>query len=284
MKEIQTLIPDIYALFGSGHEVNRTELNEFAEDLKASIIRAFEAPEDKSGLRLSKAGTPLRKLWFDANRESSGPMSGQQLFKFLIGHVTEALLLYLAKEAGHSVQYPQETVFIEEVEGHIDSVIDGHLVDVKTASHYAIEKFRGDALVQGNDPFGYLAQLSAYKDGLKDKGVHLKEPSFFWAYNKSDSEMFLTKIAEESILDSKALIRAQKETLTRSEPPPEKCYEDEPYLKSGNRKLGKNCHWCAHKFECWKDANDGKGLREFAYAKGPLYFTKIVSEPKVKEE
>jgi hypothetical protein len=48
-------------------------------------------------------------------------------------------------------------------------------------------------------------------------------------------------------------------------------------------KVARGCSWCPHKFECHKDANDGQGLRVFNYAKGPVYFTKIVSEPNVEE-
>ena len=48
-------------------------------------------------------------------------------------------------------------------------------------------------------------------------------------------------------------------------------------------KLPRMCTYCPHKFECHKDANDGEGLRVFDYAKGPLYMTKTVREPKVAE-
>ena len=42
--------------------------------------------------------------------------------------------------------------------------------------------------------------------------------------------------------------------------------------------------WCYHhKFKCHKDANDGRGLRVFRYAKGQVFFTHIESEPKVEE-
>ena len=43
------------------------------------------------------------------------------------------------------------------------------------------------------------------------------------------------------------------------------------------------CVYCSHKFECHKDANEGKGLRVFKYARGPEYLTTVVSPPKVEE-
>ena len=40
-------------------------------------------------------------------------------------------------------------------------------------------------------------------------------------------------------------------------------------------------HNCSYKNECWKDANDGKGLLGFAYSNGPRWLTKIVKTPDV---
>ncbi len=48
-------------------------------------------------------------------------------------------------------------------------------------------------------------------------------------------------------------------------------------------KLPRMCGYCPHKFECHKDANDGKGLRVFEYSKGLTYLTTTVREPKVDE-
>ena len=43
------------------------------------------------------------------------------------------------------------------------------------------------------------------------------------------------------------------------------------------------CFYCHHKVECHSDANEGKGLRAFNYAKSKVYLTKVVKEPKVEE-
>ena len=64
---------------------------------------------------------------------------------------------------------------------------------------------------------------------------------------------------------------------------PDKCFPTEPEGKKGNEKLNKNCVYCEFKRDCYKDSNDGKGLRVFSYAKGPLYLTTVKSEPKVEE-
>ena len=48
-------------------------------------------------------------------------------------------------------------------------------------------------------------------------------------------------------------------------------------------KIHRGCSYCPHKFVCHSDSNDGQGLRGFRYAKGVVYFTKVVKEPNVEE-
>lgn len=241
----------------------------------------------RDGLRLSKSGVKDRKLWYENNvklktyirdpDEDLFESEGANLMRFLIGHSTEALLMFLAREAGHTIEYEQAEVEIEGVLGHCDCVIDGHLVDIKTASMYGYAKFLDDKLVSGDDPFGYIPQLSSYKRGLELKGVIFKEPSYFWAYNKSNSDMTLLPISKHDLIDPEARIRRQKEVLEMDSPPEKKCYEPVPNGKAGNMMLDNNCHWCPYKFECWD------GLRTFEYAKGPVHFTDVQKEPKVQE-
>ena len=65
--------------------------------------------------------------------------------------------------------------------------------------------------------------------------------------------------------------------------PPSRCYS-EVTESSGNRKLGFNCKYCDFKAECWKDSNNGQGLRKYNYARGPEYFTHVQREPRVEED
>ena len=53
--------------------------------------------------------------------------------------------------------------------------------------------------------------------------------------------------------------------------------------KKGNMKLAKGCSWCKYKYDCYKDSNDGQGLRTFQYSKGLTYLTGVVVEPNVEE-
>ena len=81
--------------------------------------------------------------------------------KFLFGHLLEEMLLFLAAEAGHTVAGRQDRLEIDGVPGHGDAIIDGMLVDVKSASTMAFKvQEPPDSL--DTDDFGYLQQLNAY--------------------------------------------------------------------------------------------------------------------------
>ena len=64
---------------------------------------------------------------------------------------------------------------------------------------------------------------------------------------------------------------------------PDRCYSPVAVGQSGNLKLPIGCVYCSHKRECWSDANQGKGLRAFKYARGLNYLVKVVKEPNVEE-
>ena len=78
------------------------------------------------------------------------------------------------------------------------------------------------------------------------------------------------------------LVKKIKEVVN-SDTPPDKCYSAIPDGKSGNYRLDTACMYCNYKFDCWSDANDGKGLRVFNYSTGKRYFTQVEKEPNVEE-
>jgi len=53
--------------------------------------------------------------------------------------------------------------------------------------------------------------------------------------------------------------------------------------KGGNKSLPIGCQFCAHKWECYKDANDGKGLRVFKYSNRYVYLAQVNRQPNVEE-
>ena len=82
--------------------------------------------------------------------------------------------------------------------------------------------------------------------------------------------------------DPKKRIRKLK-ALLKNDTPPEKCYS-EVIENNGNKKLPIGCKFCDFKRECWKDSNNGKGLRKFIYASGAEFYSHIEKEPRVKED
>ena len=192
-----------------------------------------------------------------------------------MGHLLEALLIVLTQAAGHTVEGQQDEVEVEGVLGHQDCRIDGVLTDIKSASSFAFKKFK-DGTLSDDDPFGYLSQLSAYATKNGDK-----EAAFF-AIDKNSSELAVLKVHSIEMIDAPSRVRVLKDVVQK-DTPPEKCYTDTADGTSGNRKLVIGCVFCAYKKECWKDANNGEGLRAFKYSNGVRYLTNVARTPDVEE-
>lgn len=276
-KDISTLVDDIYSLFqpGNGWTPKKENIEEFGQRLAQHI--ANRASEDKGtpSLRLSNLGQPDRKLWFSINKhEESEPLPPEARIKFLYGDVLEELLLFLAKEAGHDVRGTQDTVEVNGVIGHRDAVIDGHLVDCKSASSYSFKKFESHGLGEkGSDPFGYLDQLGGYLWASPDVD---QSAASFLVIDKTLGKITLDTYPKNDT-DYDKLVEQKRAVLDLKQPPQEKCYDSVPDNKSGNEKLDVACSYCPFKWSCWSD------LRCFIYSTGPVYLTKVVREPKVTE-
>lgn len=282
MKTIDTLVEDIYKLFDSDehHEPSEENLEALAEGIK-NVVRQQLAERDleRSPLRFSNLGKPDRRLWYEVNMpDKAEKMLPKTYFKFLYGHVIEQLLLFLAKEAGHKVEDEQREVEVDGVKGHIDARIDGVVTDAKSASPYSFTKFIDGGLYD-NDPFGYIGQLSGYAETVEPG-----EGGAFLVADKVHGDIGLMKVDGDTTrqFEPEKRIKHLKEVITDPELPT-RCYAPEPEGKSGNMKLGTNCSYCPFKFECWKDSNDGRGLRVFKYYKGPMFLTHINREPITEE-
>lgn len=283
MKDISTLIADIHNLFSQeGTKVSDENLRIFADNVAAATKKSLEdgRQQKEPSLRMSKLGTPDRKLWYELNL----PFDEEKLrvdptlsIKFLYGHILEELILLLVKEAGHTVEGEQGEVEILGVLGHRDCKIDGVTVDVKSASKFAFQKFKDGTLSQ-DDPFGYMAQISSYMFADKsDRGG-------FLVINKETGELTLMMVdSMDTINPEDRINHLRNVVLPKPSPPEEKCYAPQPNGKSGNMELNKNCAWCPFKELCWQDSNGGKGLRKFKYATGVKYLTEVVKQPEVDE-
>lgn len=285
MKTIDTLVSDIYSLFEasvpdmSDDEVDKI-INKFGDALKVHLKRfIYEEERRRDTLRLSAIGKPERQQWYSASPYSKVKenieIQGKDKIKFLYGYILEELLLTLSSLSGHEVKDEQKEVSVEGVLGHQDAVIDNVLVDCKSSSGRGFDKFKNN-YVSSDDPFGYIAQISSYAEanGLTEAA--------FLAINKQTGEICLSKVHSMEMINASDRVKYIKDMVNQSNPPA-KCYSDVPDGKSGNRKLAIGCIYCDYKRDCWKDANNGQGLRVFDYAPNPRYLTQVSKMPNVEE-
>ena len=282
MKKIDTLVEDIYNLFSFDPiDMNEEEVDKyidtFGEMLKVHIKKfMYEQPRANGHLRLSAIGKPDRQLWYDINTTTSeSSLTPSTRIKFLYGYILEELLLLCSSIAGHKVTDQQKEVEVEGVVGHQDSFIDDVLVDCKSASGKSFHKFKSNTLLE-DDPFGYIDQISAYAEA---NGVN---KAAFLAIDKSTGEICLTPVHSMEMINAGERVKHLKKMVV-SDTVPDRCYAPVPDGKSGNLKLHFGCMYCGHKRECWKDANQGRGIRVFQYAKGKRYLVQVNKEPEVSE-
>jgi hypothetical protein len=287
MKTLDTLIEDIHGIFHDpSHEVCPENLERFGENCKKALKESIEeaTTQRPPTLRMSKIGTPDRKLWYEMNGATPAVTSGKKeidpalLTKFLYGHILEELVLFLCREAGHTVEGEQDECIVNGVKGHRDAKIDGVVVDVKSASKFAFQKFKTGSLFK-DDPFGYIPQISGYVQADPEAADY----GAFLAINKETGDLALLKVDPIDMVDAESRISHIRDVVESPAPPVQKCYEPIPLGKAGNTGLAMNCVYCPFKHECWKDANGGRGLRAFQYSNKVEYLTHVAVPPRVPE-
>jgi hypothetical protein len=186
----------------------------------------------------------------------------------MYGDVIEELLLTLAELAGHTVTDRQKEVEIGGVKGHIDALVDGEVVDVKSASSQSFSRFQ-DGSLKNNDSFGYYTQLSGYATALN------KETAYFLCMDKTLGYTCTLQIPPEEIVDVPSRIKYLRTMLASPTPPTCSCTKKvEP---NGNEYLTAPCSYNPYKHHIHPE------IRTFIYSTGPRFFTKVVKEPQVPE-
>lgn len=275
MKTIDTLVKDVQDLLENGHAASEQSTDELGRDIARTVSRrlreANEAPRDYK-LYLSAIGKPDRQIWYDANYKGNPEkLKAKDRLKFLTGDILEHILLFLAKEAGHEVQDQQGLIEVDGIRGRIDARIDGVVVDTKSTSSFAFDKFE-DGSLRHKDDFGYMWQLAAYSEG------GAKEDGAFYYVDKQLGKTGLMRCSREELALYPVRERiAELKKVIKLPEPPERCYDPVPDGKSGNMKLAVGCAYCRHKEECWP------GLRTFIYSTGPRFLTKVERLPDVPE-
>lgn len=274
LKSIHTLIPDIYKLVGSkdgtlGPDVVR----EFSDEVALRLTDQFAEQTRAPTLRLSQMGPRCDKaLWHSIRTPHlAEPFPPWALIKFSYGHILEALVIALAKAAGHDVKGEQDELDVLGVKGHRDCIIDGCLVDVKSSAGHYFQKFK-DGSIKDNDTFGYLDQLDGYLVGsAEDDLVTVKDRAYLLAVDKHLGHLVLYEhhLRKDSILQRVAAYK----TIVARDTPPECTCEVVKDGESGNFALGVNASYSNFKFTCFP------GLRTFLYSGGPRYLTRVGKRP-----
>ena len=104
----------------------------------------------------------------------------------------------------------------------------------------------------------------------------------FVVINKENGEIANVLLEQQDIPDIHHKIEQARIVIEQDFPPEEKCYPEQKYGKSGNIVIHKLCTFCDFKERCWSECNEGKGLIKHTYASGPVYFSKLMKEPRKK--
>lgn len=277
MKSISTLVQDIRNRLTSSEPFEADVVETFSRNLAKKLANRLSDERSKPSLRMSNLGTKCdRKLWYSINKpELAEPLSASTRLKFLFGDILEEVLLFLARASGHRVEHEQSETVLHGVKGHIDAVVDGELLDCKSASSYGFRKFKDHGLEQ-DDPFGYIAQGDGYLTAMSSGDTLANKSRFhFLAVDKQLGQLALDTYPKQ-LVDYEKLIDDKRAMLSRATPP-NRGYSDLPDGASGNRKLDIACSYCAYKSSCWSN------LRAFSYARKPVFLTKVVRTPNVPE-
>lgn len=185
------------------------------------------------------------------------------------------MALSLARLAGHDVQGEQDELIVDGIVGHRDAVVDGCVVDVKSASSAAFRKYKERTLVH-DDPFGYLYQLDGYILGSSmDTLVTVKDRGYIFAIDKTLGHMVLYEheLREDSIRSR----IAQYKKIEGSTVCPKCTCGLRPVGSSGNIGLDTRASYSLYKHCCFPE------LRTFLYTTGPVHLVKVVRTPDVPE-
>ena len=277
MKSINNLISDIYDVVGrqSGW-FNEPEV--FSRELGLKILEKSHPREEVPRLRLSQMGPVCEKqLWYSIHQPSAQEaIPAYARIKFLYGDILESLVIAMAKAAGHEVTGEQDAVSVDGVTGHRDCVIDGCVVDVKSAATRPFKLIQDKKMVDDVFLCSYLDQLDGYLVGSTgDPLVRQTNTGYILAIDKTLGHLTLYEHSlRKSYIEER--IRRYKGIVSLAAAPACTCGTVADG-KSGNIKLDVKASYSNFKHTCFPH------LRTFLYATGPVHLTKVVRTPDVTE-
>jgi len=278
MNDMKKVVEDILNMFnGNMPEITDEWCDELGSSIATMLKHRLQDNEPRHNLRLSALGQGDRKLWYSVRPDTpKEELRAETRIKFLYGDIIELVYIALIRLSGHEVTNEQDEVELEGIKGHIDCKVDGVLVDIKSASSFSFNKFK-DEKVQQDDPFGYYAQMGAYAEATQSPvgGWFVMDKQLGKLCFSQAFEAYVPNMRQRAI-DVKAMVKEAQE--------PRRCAEPVADGKSGNMKLPTICSYCDFKKHCYRDANNGQGLRTFLYAGAPRFLTTVVKTPNVQEK
>lgn len=245
------MVEDVYNLMVDRNPVGDLQkvADRVGKEVSEALVTALSPREEHNKLRMSGIGRCERAQWYGVKGYESEQPTGDVYITFLQGHIMEAVILALAELSGHKVEGQQEKHTLEGVNGSQDCIIDGELVDVKTASAWSYDKkFAPDGIK--DDAFGYIKQLSAY--GKSDD----RDTAYFLVFNKNKSTLKLSKQELEKDVDEYIV---QLKNKMESDTPPMRLAEATKTVrhKDGGQsnQLNMRCAFCSYKESCFPNLN-----------------------------
>ena len=295
MANITQLPQDIYDVLSSASDDSLSVEGgvDFGQRLTSHINGAlYNKPRERkpNSLYASEIGKPCtRQLYYSRTiPEQAEEMRGATFYKFLYGNVIEEITLELAKQAGHKVEGEQQSFERKigdwSIRGRCDAIIDGHMVDVKSASKFAFQKYtKAGAVTSDNDSFGYRHQLHFYgsDEQAQWEGIPNAFPENYFLF--VSKELGNISLVGNDIGEGEyeADVEYKVNTLSKSlkdNVAPERCAEGTKVEDNGNVSLKAVCSYCSFKKVCY-----GDDLRAYKYSTGPKYFVSVKKEPRVDE-
>jgi hypothetical protein len=181
--------------------------------------------------RASALGYGARRLWFMRNNPDVSEDLSEMTQTFLMGHVLEAVEIFLMKMAGYEIRNVQAHGIAKfgeiDVPGSIDleMKLDGEwkVVDIKTANNWAYgDKWKDAETLLAKDTYGYIEQAAVYERirGLEFAG--------WWVINKDNyAKKFISAEPIRGDIDrAKQRIEANLK-LAHEKEMPEPCHDIE---------------------------------------------------------
>lgn len=226
-----------------------------ASDVEAAMLKQFASgPRDEFRMRMSNLGKPKCQLWYEKNDpEDKTPFSPHFLMNMILGDIVEAVFKGVMRSAGIDFKDNDKVTLKlphgQEIKGEYDMELYGKIDDVKSASPWSYQnKFASFDALESDDSFGYIPQLVGYAEGA-GKGV-----GGWWVINKANGEF---KYISASEVDKQSVLDDIQDTVDYidQDKPFERCFEpiEETFYKkkTGHKKLGTECGFCAFKHKCW---------------------------------